>query len=99
MTEPTITRHQIDGASDHTFDLTIAGARRGHLDYSLPDAATIIIHFVEVDPHLRGQNMGKRLVAAAVEWARANGRQVVPKCSYARSVIESTPAYQDVVKK
>jgi predicted GNAT family acetyltransferase len=99
MTEPTLTRHHVDGASDHTFDLTIDGARRGHLDYSLPDAATMIIHFVEVDPRLRGQSMGKRLVGAAVEWARANRRQVVPKCSYARSVIENTPEFQDVVRK
>jgi predicted GNAT family acetyltransferase len=97
MTEPAITRHQAEGASDHTFDLTIDGARRGYLDYSLPDAATMVIHFVEVDPKLRGQSMGKRLVGAAIEWARANGRQVVPKCWYARSVIENTPEYQDVL--
>ena len=98
MTEPTITRHQIEGVTDHTFDLTIDGARRGHLDYSLPDTATMVIHFVEVDPLLRGQKMGQRLVGAAIDWARANGRHVVPRCAYARSMIARTPAFQDVVK-
>ena len=30
--------------------LLIGGARQGYLEYSLPDAATMVIHYVEVDP-------------------------------------------------
>jgi predicted GNAT family acetyltransferase len=55
--------------------------------YTLPDRKTINIDFVEVDPSLRGQGVGKQLVDAAVAWAEAQGRHVVPLCSYARAVL------------
>ena len=78
------------------FDLLIDAARRGHLDYSLPDTATMVIEYVEVDPDLRGRAHGERLVSAAVDWARAGRRMVVPMCSFARRVIAQTPAFHDV---
>ena len=96
--DPVITNQPVPGEPEHTFDLTIDGAKRGYLEYSLPDAGTMEIHFVEVDPALRGKGMGERLVAAAVEWARANCRRIVPRCSYARAVLKKTPEYQDVLK-
>lgn len=92
---PVITNNP--GESDSTFDLTIDGEKRGYLEYSLPDARTMVIHFVEVDPALRGRSLGERLVGAAVDWARANNRRVVPQCSYARAVLRRTPAFQDVL--
>jgi predicted GNAT family acetyltransferase len=94
--DPVITNNT--SGSGPSFDLTIEGTKRGYLDYSLPDAGTMAIHFVEVDPPLRGTGMGERLVAAAVDWARANGRRIVPHCSYARAVLRRTPAFQDVLE-
>jgi predicted GNAT family acetyltransferase len=99
MAGPVITRQPAEGTSSSTFDLQIDGAGRGYLEYSLPDAATMVIHFVEVDPDLRGRGLGERLVGAAVAWAREERRGVVARCSYARAVISRTLAYQDVVKK
>jgi hypothetical protein len=96
--DPVITNHPGPGESAHTFELTIDGAKRGYLDYSLPDAGTLVIHFVEVDPALRGKGMGERLVDAAVDWARVNGRRIVPRCSYARAVLTRTAKYQDVLR-
>jgi predicted GNAT family acetyltransferase len=96
--EPIITNQPVLGESAHTFDLTINSAKRGYLEYSLPDAGTMVIHFVEVDPALRGQGMGERLVDAAVDWARVNGRRIVPRCSYARAVLTRTAKYQDVLR-
>jgi predicted GNAT family acetyltransferase len=69
------------------FTLSEGTTKRGHLSYTLPDAITMNIDYVEVDPALRGQGVGKQLVDAAVEWAEANGRRVVPLCSYARAVL------------
>ncbi|MGD9563537.1 MAG: GNAT family N-acetyltransferase [Pyrinomonadaceae bacterium] len=57
---------------------------------------TMVIDHTEVDEKLAGQGVGKKLVAAAVEFARANGLKIRPLCPYTRKVIESTPEYQDV---
>ena len=96
--DPVITNRPVPDDSEQIFDLLIDGTPRGYLAYSLPDPATMEIHFVEVDPDLRGNGMGERLVSAAVEWARANGRRIVPRCSYARAVLNRTPEFQDVLK-
>jgi pimeloyl-ACP methyl ester carboxylesterase/predicted GNAT family acetyltransferase len=95
---PLITTNPVAGEPPHRFDLTIDGVTRGYLEYSLPDAETLVIHFVEVDPPLRGRHLGERLVAAAVDWAREHQRRIVPRCSYSRAVLARTPEYQDVLK-
>ena len=99
MAPPSVThRPEPDGLAG-VFELDIGGRRAGFLWYSLDGDDTLVIAYVEVDPSLRGQKMGERLVAAAVEWARANKRQIIPLCSYARAVLRRTSAYRDVLKK
>jgi hypothetical protein len=83
----TIVRDEGRPGTRGKFDLLIGGKRLGHLDYSLPDKETLTIDYVEVDPSLRGQGMGQKLVAAAIEWARTGSRHVIPHCSYARAVM------------
>ena len=97
MTEPTLTHRPERDRSRGTFDLTVDGKRAGYLSYSLAGDTTMIVEYVEVDPSRRGKGLGERLVAAAVDYARANGRQIVPLCSYARAVFARTPAYKDVL--
>ena len=101
MTRPgapeTIVRNENRPGKNGTFDLLIGRERLGHLNYSLPDTATLTIDYVEVDRSLRGQGMGQKLVGAAVEWARETSRKVIPHCSYARAVMARTTEYQDVL--
>jgi predicted GNAT family acetyltransferase len=87
MTSPSVTHRPGKDASSGTFELRSNGKSVGHLSYSLPDAATMTVDYVEVSPTLRGKGMGERLVNAAVAWALENKRQVVPLCSYARAVM------------
>jgi predicted GNAT family acetyltransferase len=74
------------------------GARLARMTYSVADRRIIINH-TEVDAQLRGTGAGAKLVRAAVDWARAEGRQILPLCPYAKSVFEKTPEYADVLAR
>ena len=69
------------------------------MTYTTAGATRIIIDHTEVSDELRGMGAGAKLVAAAVEWARAANRKVMPLCPFAKSVFDKTPAYQDVLAK
>ena len=62
------------------FELEGDGKRLGYLSYSLTDSDTLCIEYVEVSQELRGKQLGNRLVEAAVDWARQNGRRIVARC-------------------
>lgn len=55
-----------------------------------------IIDHTAVDDSLRGQKVGDKLVAAAVEHARENGLKIFATCPFALKVLGSTPEYGDV---
>ena len=86
MTEPTITHAPPKGKGEGTFALEVGGKPLGHLTYTLSDR-TLCVEYVEVSRELRGRKLGNRLVEAAVEWARANDRDVIAHCSFARAVL------------
>jgi uncharacterized protein len=46
---------------------------------------------------MRGTGAGKTLLEEAVQWARSEGKRLVPRCAYAKSLFDKTPAYQDVL--
>jgi len=92
----TVTRE--DGSDAREFVLRVDGERLGSLDYTLPDAAVMRIEYVEVAPELRGSGLGRQLVAAAVDWARDSGRQIVPICGYARAVITRDPVMSKLLR-
>jgi predicted GNAT family acetyltransferase len=72
------------------------GKRLAELTYTVAGARVILDH-TTVDDALRGTGAGRQLVAAAVEWARAGNRKLMPLCPFARSVFEKTPEYRDVL--
>ncbi len=49
-----------------------------------------------VPPELRGKNVAAVLTRFALEDARAQGRTVVPQCSYAAAYLERNPEYADL---
>lgn len=72
------------------------GERLGTMTYTLAGDVAIIQH-TEVSEALRGTGAGKLLVAAAVEWARRDGKRITPLCSFAKRVFDRTPEYADVL--
>ena len=74
------------------------GARLGEMTYVRAGAARIIIDHTAVDDALRGTGAGKRLVEAAVAWARAEGLKVIPLCPFAKATIGRDPSLQDVLE-
>ena len=78
------------------FVLERDGRRLAELNYTIADSRVILDH-TQVDDALRGTGTGAKLVAAAVEWARAGDRKLLPLCPFARSVFDRTPAYGDVL--
>jgi hypothetical protein len=91
-----ITREDSRNGAGH-FVLTREGVRIGTLDYRSGPSGPIYIDFVEVSLATRGTGLGKRLVEAAVGWARESKRTVVPICSYSRAVIERDGALRGVL--
>lgn len=96
MDSPTPTH--APGGHKGAFVIDRDGRRLATMTYSLAGDIVIIDH-TEVDDALRGTGAGVRLVAAAVEWARAENRRVIPLCPFARSVFDRKPEYADVLVK
>ena len=67
------------------------------MTYSVAGEKRIIIDHTDVSDELRGTGAGGRLVEAAVQWARAEKKIVIPLCPYAKSVFDKTPEYRDVL--
>jgi uncharacterized protein len=72
------------------------GKRLAEMTYTVAGSRVIIDH-TTVDDSLRGSGAGGQLVQAAVEWARANGRKLMPLCPFAKSVFDKNPEYRDVL--
>ncbi len=58
----------------------------------------LVLHHTEVPPALRGQGVAGELVAAALAWARAQGLQVRPTCSYVAAYMRRHPETQDLLE-
>ncbi len=84
--------------SDHrgAFVMERDGKRLAEMTYTVAGSRVIIDH-TTVDDALRGTGAGKKLVEAAVQWARAEKVKILPLCPFAKSVFDKTPAYADVL--
>lgn len=88
-----------ESASKGSFFVEENGQRLATMTISKAGDKTFIIDHTEVSDSLRGKNVGKQLVAAAVDHARKNNLNIIPLCPFAKSVFERVKEYQDVLKK
>ncbi len=59
----------------------------------------LIIDHTGVPDAFRGQGVGVRLVARAVEDARAAGQKIIPLCPFAAAQFQRHPEWADVLKQ
>jgi predicted GNAT family acetyltransferase len=85
--------HDAKGA----FYLQNEGRRIAEMTYSRTNATMIIVDHTEVDASLGGQGVGRKLLDALVQWARATGTRVVPLCPFAKAQFGKDPSIRDVL--
>ena len=59
--------------------------------------ARIVLEHTTVSDKLRGTGAGKKLIEAAVQWARGANVTVIPVCPYAKSIFKKNPELRDVL--
>ncbi len=86
-----------DQNTNGTFYFEEAGERLAELEYHLSASDEMTIYHTEVDEAQRGNDVGSKLVDAAINYARASNLKVIPTCSFAKKLINHTAEYQDVL--
>jgi predicted GNAT family acetyltransferase len=67
------------------------------LTYSKAGEDRIIIDHTHVDESHRGEDLGKKMVYKAVDYARKKGLKIIPLCPFANSVFKKHQEIQDVL--
>ncbi|SFH96864.1 GNAT family N-acetyltransferase [Halpernia frigidisoli] len=81
------------------FFIVKQGKNVGKMQYEWSNPLTFNIVHTEVDPEFEGQGFGKKLVNAAVDFARKEGKTIKATCSYAHSVLSKDDSVEDVFTK
>ena len=89
-------KFKIDEEKKGSFFLEEEGKRIGEMVFSITGDKMIIDH-TEVLPAWEGKGLARKLVAAMVDHARANGLKVIPVCPYTLAVFKKDPEkYKDI---
>jgi predicted GNAT family acetyltransferase len=87
---------QINRESKGFFKAVQDGREAGRMTYAWAGSDKFIIDHTEVNPEFKGQNVGKQMVMAAVEFARNKALKIIPLCPFAKSVFEKVDEIKDV---
>lgn len=79
------------------FEAWLDNTQVGEMTYSRPTPQRMIIDHTRVYEGFEGRGIARQMALAAVDFARAHNRQIVPVCSYARSLLTRTDEYKDIL--
>lgn len=85
-----------DDPTQNRFELDVEGGT-AFAYYRLEPGTIIFIH-TEVPQALSGRGIGSRLIRAALEAARAQGRKVVAQCPFVSAYLGKHPEFNDLIK-
>ena len=69
----------------------------GKMTYTWAGQSKFIIDHTEVDPDFKGNGVGKKMVKAAVGFAKENKLKIIPLCPFAKKIIEKNKEFQEVL--
>ncbi|MDO5639150.1 MAG: GNAT family N-acetyltransferase [Neisseria sp.] len=73
------------------------GAQAGEMTYTWAGDKMFIIDHTDVDEAFKGQGVGRKLLDAAVAFARAKSIKILPLCPFAKSVFDKDASIRDVL--
>jgi predicted GNAT family acetyltransferase len=85
-----------DDRRDERYEVRVDDQLAGVAEYRRRPSLIAFVH-TQIDPRFEGQGLAGRLVAAALDDARAAELAVLPFCPFVRGYIERHPAYRDLV--
>jgi predicted GNAT family acetyltransferase len=69
----------------------------GEMTYQRPTPQRIIIDHTRVFEGFEGRGIARQMVLAAVDFACADDRHIIPVCSYAQVFLTRTDEYKDIL--
>jgi predicted GNAT family acetyltransferase len=88
-----------DNGSKGRYLVKAPDGSEAEMTFSKVGEKQIIIDHTGVPDVFRGRGVGAKLVARAVEDARAAGKTIIPLCPFAASQFKRHPEWADVLKK
>lgn len=85
-----------DNPEQERYEIRAGGELAGFAEYRAAPGRISFIH-TEVDDRFEGQGLGGRLIAFALDDARARDLDVLPFCPFVRAYIRRHPDYLDLV--
>ncbi|MCF7560068.1 N-acetyltransferase [Sabulilitoribacter multivorans] len=85
------------GENKGSFYVEVDDMILAQMTYTVANSDKIIIDHTEVDPSLKGQGVGYKLVESSVEFARTNNLKILPLCPFANAVFKKKSDYSDVL--
>ena len=79
------------------FFFATQGVRLAEMTYSRAAEKLVIIDHTEVSDQLQGHGVGRKLLDAAVAWARETGTKIIATCPYAKAQFERDASIRDVL--
>jgi predicted GNAT family acetyltransferase len=78
------------------YEILVGGEVAGFAQYRLRPGLIAFVH-THVDEGHEGEGLGRRLVGAALDDARARGLEALPFCPFVNELMKRHPEYQDLV--
>lgn len=88
---------QINDIKRGHFEALEAAKEAGKMTYTWAGDSKFIIDHTEVNEGFNGKGVGKKLLMAAVDYARNNHLKIIALCPFAKSVFDKTEEIRDVL--